>query len=52
LLDQVKIDLKEKLQKKTEDNVRKFRVTLSIDGWSSITNQPLINGMLVSSANE
>jgi len=49
LLDQAKIDLEGKLQKKIEDSVRKFKVTLSIDGWSSVTNQQLTNGMLVSS---
>jgi len=52
LLDQAKVDLEGKLQKRTKDNVRKFGATLSIDGWSSITNCPLINGMLVSSAGE
>jgi len=52
LLDQAKIDLEGKHQKRIEDNVRKFRATLSIDGWSSIINQPLINGMLMSFASE
>ena len=52
LLEQAKVDLKGKVEKRTEDSVRKFGATLSIDGWSSVTNRPLINGMLVSSAGE
>ena len=51
-LDQAKTDIKTKLHNRTEDSIRKFGATLSIDGWSSVTNQPLINAMLVSSAGE
>jgi len=40
------------LHHRTKDSVRKFGVTLSIDGWSSITNRPLINAMLISSTGE
>ena len=52
LFDEAKVDLQTKLQKRTEDSIRKFGATLSIDGWSSVTNRPLINAMLVSSAGE
>ena len=52
LLDEAKVDLQTKLQKRTEDSIRKFGATLSIDGWSSVTIRPLINAMLVSSAGE
>lgn len=52
LLDQAKTEVESKLKNRTNDSVRKFGATLSIDGWSSITNRPLINAMLVSSAGE
>ena len=52
LLDQAKTDIEAKMKKRTEDSIRKFGATLSIDGWSSVTNRPLINAMLVSSAGE
>jgi len=52
LLDQAKIDLEEKFQKRIEESVRKFKAILSIDGWSSVIGWPLINGKLVSSVVE
>jgi len=52
LLDQAKTTLKAKLHKRTKDNIRKFGATLSIDGWSSVTNWPLINAILISSTSE
>jgi hypothetical protein len=32
------------------ESVRKFGATLAVDGWSFVTNRPLFNAMLVSSA--
>jgi hypothetical protein len=32
------------------ESVRKFGATLAIDGWSSVTNHPLFNALLVSPA--
>jgi hypothetical protein len=52
LLDAVKTDIKTKLHNKTKDNIRKLGATLSIDGWSSVINRPLINAIFVSSASE
>ena len=52
LLDQARADLEVKVHKRTEESIRKFGATLSMDGWSSVTNQPLLNVMLVSSAGE
>ena len=52
LLEDAKVDLQTKLQRRTEDSIRKFGATLSIDGWSSVSNRPLINGMLISAAGE
>ena len=52
LLQQAKSDIQMKVHQRTEDSVRKFGATLSIDGWSSVTNRPLINAMLISSAGE
>ena len=52
LLEDAKVDVQMKLQKRTEESIRKFGATLSIDGWSSVVNRPLINGMLISSAGE
>ena len=34
------------------ESIRKFGVTLVVDGWSSVTNHPLFNTMLVSPAIE
>jgi hypothetical protein len=33
-------------------SVRKFGATLAVDGWSSVTNCPFFNAMLVSLATE
>ena len=41
LLEEAKEDVKLKLQKRTEDSIRKFRATLSIDGWSSVTKSAI-----------
>jgi hypothetical protein len=34
------------------ESLRKFGAALAIDGWSSVTNRPSFNAMLVSSAIE
>jgi len=52
LLDKENKDLEAKLYKRNNDNIKKFEGTLFADGRSSITNQPLINAMLVSSVGE
>ena len=52
LLQQAKSNIQTKLLLRTEDSVRKFGATLSFDGWNSVTNRPLINAMLISSAGE
>jgi hypothetical protein len=31
------------------ESICKFGATLAVDGWSSVTNRPLFNAMLVSS---
>ena len=50
LLDQAKKELGAALEAKMADSVRKFGTTLAFDGWSSCTNQPLFNAMIVSPA--
>jgi hypothetical protein len=49
---QAKEELQAHLQVKTVENVRKFGATLVVDRWSSVTNCPLINAMLVSPGTE
>jgi hypothetical protein len=49
---QAKEELRAHLQVKTVESIRKFGTTLAVDGWSSITNHPLFNAMLVSPATE
>ena len=45
---QAKEELQANLHAKTRESVRKFGATLAVDGWSSVTNRPLFNAMLVS----
>lgn len=52
LLVQAKKELGAVLEEKVGDSVRKFGATLAFDGWSSCTNQPLFNAMIVSPAGE
>jgi hypothetical protein len=49
---QAKKELQAHLQVKTIGNIHKFGATLAVDGWSSVTNCPLFNAMLVSPATE
>jgi hypothetical protein len=49
---QAKEELQAHLQVKMVKSVRKFGATLVVDGWSSVTNRPLFNAMLVSPATE
>jgi hypothetical protein len=49
---QAKEELQAHLQIKTVESVRKFGATLVVDGWSSVTNRPLFNAVLVSPAIE
>jgi hypothetical protein len=49
---QAKEELQAHLQVKMVESVRKFGATLAVDGWSSVTNHPLFNAMLVSPAIE
>jgi len=52
LLEEEKTNLVAKLHNRTEDSVQKFGATLSIEGWNSIINRPLIKALLVSSMGE
>ena len=47
---QAKEELQTHLHVKTVKSVHKFGATLAMDGWSSVTNCPLFNAMLVSTA--
>jgi hypothetical protein len=49
---QAKEELQAHLQVKMVESICKFGATLAVDGWSSVTNHPLFNAMLVSSATE
>jgi hypothetical protein len=49
---QAKEELQIHLKVKMVESVHKFGVALAIDGWSSDTNHPLFNAMLVSLAME
>jgi hypothetical protein len=49
---QAKEELQAHLQVKMVESVRKFEATLVVNGWSSITNCPFFNAMLVSPAIE
>jgi hypothetical protein len=49
---QAKEELQAHLQVKTVESVYKFGATLAVDEWSSVTNRPLFNAMLVSPAIE
>jgi hypothetical protein len=49
---QAKEELQAHLQVKMVESVRKFGATLVVDGWSSVTNYPFFNAMLVSPATE
>jgi hypothetical protein len=49
---QAKEELQAHLQVKMVENVCKFGATLAVDGWSSVTNRPLFNAMLVFLATE
>jgi hypothetical protein len=49
---QAKEELQAHLQVKMVKSVRKFEATLVVDGWSSVSNHPLFNAMLVSLATE
>ena len=52
LLVQAKNELGAVLEGKMANSVRKFGATLTFDGWSSCTNQPLFNAMIVSPVGE
>lgn len=52
LLIQVKADLEVELNNRMTESVRKFGGTLALDGWTSVSNRPLCNAMLVSPAGE
>ena len=52
LLMQAKNELGVVLEGKMADSIRKFGATLTFDGWSSCTNQPLFNCMIVSAVGE
>jgi Protein of unknown function (DUF 659)/hAT family C-terminal dimerisation region len=52
LLVQAKADLEAQLNTRMAESVRKFGGTLTVDGWTSVTNRPLCNAMLVSPAGE
>jgi hypothetical protein len=49
---QAKEELQVHLQVKMVETVCKFGATLVVDKWSLVTNRPLFNTMLVSSAAE
>jgi hypothetical protein len=49
---QAKEELQAHLKVKTIKSVRKFGSTLAVDEWSSVTNRPLFNAMLVFPATE
>jgi hypothetical protein len=49
---QAKEELQTHLQVKMVESIRKFGATLAVDRWSSVTNYPYFNAMLVSPAIE
>jgi hypothetical protein len=49
---QDKEELQAHLQVKMVESIHKFGATLAVDRWSSVTNRPLFNAMLVSPATE
>ena len=52
LLVEAKADLEAQLNNRIAESVRKFGGTLALDGWTSVSNRPLCNAMLVSSVGE
>ena len=52
LLNEAKTSIQSQLLTRTKHSIRKFGATLSIDGWSNVTNRSLINAMLISPAGE
>lgn len=52
LLEEAKVDITKQVEEKTRDSLRKYGGTICTDGWSDVTNKPLLKVMLVCPAGD